>query len=155
MSRDSSLINILSIDGFRQLWEGIRDVAVNDFRYLPEDTKPVCQLMQAVNAPSALLTLFTVGQRCGSRSAIPRQCDFQISAVVYRERCCDLSTGVRYSKLPIDDDCNHHTATIFRGTDGGSGSQIWGTANGFDSGHHLKCSSGDFEPRVVLAVDDG
>ncbi|KAL8723060.1 MAG: hypothetical protein Q9181_007362 [Wetmoreana brouardii] len=29
------------IDGFRQLWEGIQDVAVNDFRFLPEDTKPL------------------------------------------------------------------------------------------------------------------
>ncbi|KAI4218577.1 MAG: hypothetical protein L6R36_008879 [Xanthoria steineri] len=29
------------IDGFRQLWEGIQDVAVNDFSFLPEDTKPL------------------------------------------------------------------------------------------------------------------
>lgn len=42
MSHDSPLIDILSIDGFRQLWEGIQDVAVNDFSFLPEDTKPVC-----------------------------------------------------------------------------------------------------------------
>ncbi|CAO1598714.1 hypothetical protein XANCAGTX0491_002474 [Xanthoria calcicola] len=27
------------INGFRQLWEGIQDVAVNDFSFLPEDTK--------------------------------------------------------------------------------------------------------------------
>ena len=155
MSHKSRLIGNLSIDGFRQLWEGIRDVATNDFRFLPEDTKPVCGLMQAANTPSALLTSFIVGQRCGSRSAIQRQCDFQISAVVYRERCCDLPTGVRYSELPIDEDYIHHTATIFRGTDSGSGTQVWNTANGFDSEHHLKCSSGDSEPRVVLAVNDG
>ncbi|KAI4087747.1 MAG: hypothetical protein L6R37_008287 [Teloschistes peruensis] len=29
------------IDGFRQLWEGIQDVAVNDYSFLPEDTKPL------------------------------------------------------------------------------------------------------------------
>ncbi|KAI4231063.1 MAG: hypothetical protein L6R40_007854 [Gallowayella cf. fulva] len=29
------------IDGFRQLWEGIQDVAVNNFSFLPEDTKPL------------------------------------------------------------------------------------------------------------------
>ncbi|KAI4268884.1 MAG: hypothetical protein L6R38_007691 [Xanthoria sp. 2 TBL-2021] len=29
----------VDIDGFRKLWEGIQDVAVNDFRFLPEDTK--------------------------------------------------------------------------------------------------------------------
>ncbi|KAL8702671.1 MAG: hypothetical protein Q9201_004157 [Fulgogasparrea decipioides] len=29
------------IDGFRQLWEGIQNVAVNGFRFLPEDTKPL------------------------------------------------------------------------------------------------------------------
>ncbi|KAL8844188.1 MAG: hypothetical protein Q9205_006278 [Flavoplaca limonia] len=29
------------IDGFRQLWEGIQDMAVNDFSFLPEDTKPL------------------------------------------------------------------------------------------------------------------
>lgn len=42
MFHDWSLTDILSIDGFRQLWEGIHDVAVNDFSFLPEDTKPVC-----------------------------------------------------------------------------------------------------------------
>lgn len=29
------------IEGFRQLWERIRDVAVNEFRFLPEDTQPL------------------------------------------------------------------------------------------------------------------
>ncbi|KAL8689491.1 MAG: hypothetical protein Q9218_004852 [Villophora microphyllina] len=41
MSHDLSLIDIPSIDGFRQLWKGIQDVAVNDFRFLPEDTRPL------------------------------------------------------------------------------------------------------------------
>ncbi|KAL8696861.1 MAG: hypothetical protein Q9201_007442 [Fulgogasparrea decipioides] len=41
MSHDSPLIDILSIDGFRQLWEGIQDVAVHGFRFLPKDTKPL------------------------------------------------------------------------------------------------------------------
>ncbi|KAL8669509.1 MAG: hypothetical protein Q9168_005900 [Polycauliona sp. 1 TL-2023] len=41
MFHDWSLIDILSIDGFRQLWEGIQDVAVNNFSFLPEDTKPL------------------------------------------------------------------------------------------------------------------
>ena len=103
---------------------------------------------------TTLLTLFVVGQRCGSRSAIQRQCDFQISAAVFRERCCDLPTGVRHPEFPIDEDYLHHTATIFCGNDGGRGTQAWITADGFDSGHHLKRSGGDFEPRVVLAVND-
>ena len=70
---------------------------------------------------TALLTSFIVGQRCGSKSAIQRQRDFQIFAAVYRKPCCDLPTGVRHPKLPIDDDYLHHKATIFHGTDGGSG----------------------------------
>ncbi|KAK3167809.1 hypothetical protein OEA41_004255 [Lepraria neglecta] len=41
MSHKSRLIGNLSIEGFRQLWEGIRDVATNDFRFLPEDTEPL------------------------------------------------------------------------------------------------------------------
>ncbi|KAL8734050.1 MAG: hypothetical protein Q9166_001811 [cf. Caloplaca sp. 2 TL-2023] len=41
MFHDWSLIEILSIDGFRQLWEVIQDVAVNNFSFLPEDTKPL------------------------------------------------------------------------------------------------------------------
>ncbi len=42
MSHKSLLIDDLSIEGFHQLWEGIRGVAANDFRFLPDDTKPVC-----------------------------------------------------------------------------------------------------------------
>ncbi len=103
---------------------------------------------------TALLTSFIVGQRYGSTSAIQRQCDFQIFAPVYRKPCCDLPTGVRHSELPIDKDYLHHPATVFRRNNSGSGTQFWNTANRFDSGHHLPCSSGDFEPRVVLAVND-
>lgn len=42
MSYALLLIGVLSIDRFRQLWESIQDVAVNGFRFLPADTKPVC-----------------------------------------------------------------------------------------------------------------
>lgn len=42
MSHNSWLIENLSIEGFHQLWESIRDVASNNLRFLPEDTMPVC-----------------------------------------------------------------------------------------------------------------
>ena len=41
MFHKSRLIEDLSIEGFRQLWERIQDVAINEFRFLPEDTQPV------------------------------------------------------------------------------------------------------------------
>ena len=44
--------------------------------------------------------------------------------------------------------------TIFRRIDGGSGTPVCNTASGFDSRHYLKCSRGNFEPTVVLAVND-
>ena len=46
MSYSFWLTERLSIERFQQLWEGIRDVAANNFRFLPEDTRPVCQIIQ-------------------------------------------------------------------------------------------------------------
>lgn len=55
----------------------------------------------------------------------------------------------------IDEDYFHHTATVFRGIDDGGRTKVWNAANGFASRNHLKCSCGDFQPRVVLAINDG
>ena len=103
-------------------------MAANDLRFLPEDTKPVCDNAGGewpcdIVLDSVIDTSFIVGHRGGSKSPMQCECDFQISATVY-EHCCDLPTGVRHSELPLDKDYLHHTATIFRGTDGGSRTQV-------------------------------
>lgn len=144
-----------SIERFQQLWEGIRDVAANNFRVLPEDTRPVCQIMQQLpdSLWQCILTSFAVRQWYSSRSIIERQCDLQISAAVYWERCCDLPSGVRHPKFPIDEDYFHYTPTVFRRIDGVSGTSVCNTANGSHFRRYLKCSRGDFEPTVVLAAN--
>ena len=62
MFHSSQLIGNPSIESFDHLWELIRDVAVHDFQFLPEETKSVCDLMQVDITPFTVqLTSFTVG----------------------------------------------------------------------------------------------
>ena len=56
MSRKSRLTDNLSIEGFHKLWQGIQDVAINDLKFLPEDTNQVCGPDQVGNSLVTTIT---------------------------------------------------------------------------------------------------
>lgn len=97
------------------------------------------------DAPSALMTWFIVGA-----SAICKHPPMSTeSAAATFLRACAVQNSLSTKTTSIIQ------RRYFARIDGGSVTEVWITANGFDPRHYLKHSSGNYELRIVLATNDG